>query len=131
MTSDPQDNQMKVTIFNKEYRILCPEGQEQQLMEAAELLNRRITESTQTGAGSGNDQAAAITALNLTHELLEFRRQQQRQQQMQQREQDQIRQQWQSEADEIHSRLQALNDRLAAKHTNTNCREKPGQLHQF
>ena len=120
---------MKVTIFNKEYRILCPEGQEQQLIEAAELLNRRITESTQVGAGSGNDQTAAITALNLTHELLEFRRQQQRQQQVQQREQDQIRQQWQSEADEIHSRLRALNDRLAEKHTN--CRPKPGQLHQF
>ena len=74
-------NQSTVKIFNKEYRITCPEGQEKKLSEATDLLNRRIQKEKSANAGVGNEQTMAITALNLAHELLEqnFVQQQRRQ----------------------------------------------------
>ena len=96
--NDSPPNQRTVRIFNKEYRVACPEGQEHKLEEAANLLNQRMQEMKDTGPSLGSEQTAAITALNLAHELLEQRLKQQRQQQ--------------SNDAEIHSRLQTIKERL-------------------
>ncbi len=116
--SELPPNQMKVTIFNKEYCVSCPEGQEDKLAEVADFLNQRMREMKNSGTGLGADQIAAITALNLAHELLEQRREQQLRQHEQQ-----------SSSDEVHDRLKVIKDRL-----DTNMfqrRMRTGQLHQF
>ncbi len=96
--SDSTINQKTVKVFNKEYRVACPEGQEHKLEKAADFLNRRMQEMKDSGASLGNEQTAAITALNLAHELLEQRLEQQRQRR--------------NDDAEIHNRLQTIKERL-------------------
>ncbi len=64
-------NHSTVKISDKEYRVACPEGQEEKLSEVADLLNRSIGEAKSANAGVGSEQTITIAALNLTHELLE------------------------------------------------------------
>ena len=107
-------NQMQVTIFNKEYRIACPEGQEKKLIEATDFLNQRVKGMRESSSGLSTEQAVMITALNLAHELLELRREEQRRG---------------GSGDEIRRRLQAIKERL-----DTNLFQqtpKPGHLYQF
>ncbi len=113
--SELPPNQVRVRIFNKEYRVACPEGQEPKLAAAADLLNQRIQEMKDLSAGLGAEQTAAITALNLAHELLEQQREQQ--------------QQRQSDDDAMHGRLQTIKKRLDANTFQR--RMRAGQLHQF
>lgn len=96
--SDSPTNQKTVKIFDKEYRVACPEGQEHKLAKAADFLNQRMQEMKDSGASLGNEQTAAITALNLAHELLERRFEQQRQRQ--------------NDDAEIYNRLQTIKERL-------------------
>ena len=62
-----------VQILDKEYRIACPEGEEDSLRASATLLNKRIDEVRDTGKVIGPDRIVAMTALNLVHELLNER----------------------------------------------------------
>ena len=62
-----------VQILDKEYRIACPEGEEDSLRASAKLLNKRINEVRDTGKVIGPDRIVAMTALNLVHELLSER----------------------------------------------------------
>ncbi len=110
-------SQMEVTIFNKEYRVACPDGQETRLAEATDFLNRRIQEMKDSSAGLGTEQTAAITALNLAHDLLEQQREQQRRQ---------------SDGDKIHARLQTIKERLDANVLQQDSRRpQAGRLYQF
>ena len=114
--SELSRNEMRVMIFNKEYRVSCPEGQEEKLGAAVEFLNQRMQETKNSNAGTGIDQTIAITALNLTHELLEQRQQQQQQQQR--------------ESDEVRERLQAIKKRLDMN-TSPRWARSSAQLNQF
>ncbi|MEM8844749.1 MAG: cell division protein ZapA [Pseudomonadota bacterium] len=62
-----------VQILDKEYRIACPKGEEESLRASADLLNKRINEVRDTGKVIGPDRIVAMTALNLVHELLSER----------------------------------------------------------
>ena len=79
--TQPSAGQMTVTIFNKEYRVSCPENQEEHLAEAADFLNRRMQETKKASAHLATEQAVAMTALNLAHEWLDQDRRRRRQQQ--------------------------------------------------
>ena len=92
--------QSTVKISGKEYQVTYPVGQEKKLVEASNLLNRRIEDAKNTSASIGNEQTIAITALNLAHELIEQRFSEQQRQQ--------------SENDAIKSRLRKMNERLSA-----------------
>lgn len=62
-----------VQILDKEYRIACPEGQEEALRESASFLNKRILEVRETGKVIGPDRITVMAALNLAHEYLSER----------------------------------------------------------
>lgn len=70
MSSSSTPVPITVQILDKEYRIACPEGEEDSLRASATLLNKRIDEVRDTGKVIGPDRIVAMTALNLVHELL-------------------------------------------------------------
>lgn len=65
---------LALTILDREYRINCPDGAEDQLRAAARLLDQKMTEikeaSTNAGKVVGTDRIAVIAALNISNQLL-------------------------------------------------------------
>ncbi len=59
-----------VRILDKEFRVACPENEQNSLMASADLLNTRMREVRDSGKVFGVDRVAIMAALNLTHELL-------------------------------------------------------------
>jgi cell division protein ZapA len=64
---------LTVNILDREYRVACPTGQEKQLTDAASTLNDKMQEIRDTGKVFGIERIAVMAALNLTHELLQSR----------------------------------------------------------
>lgn len=60
-----------VNILGKEYRIACEPGAENELLSAARFLDARMREVRGSGKVIGMDRIAVMVALNLAHELLE------------------------------------------------------------
>lgn len=60
-----------VSILGKEYRIACEPGTEAELIGAARFLDARMREVRSSGKVIGTDRIAVMVALNLAHELLE------------------------------------------------------------
>jgi cell division protein ZapA len=59
-----------VNILGKDYRISCEPGTEDELISAARFLDKRMREVRGTGKVIGTDRIAVMVALNLAHELL-------------------------------------------------------------
>jgi cell division protein ZapA len=91
-----------VRILDKEYRIGCPEGEEDQLLAAARMLDERMREIRQGGSVVGTDRIAIVTALNLAHELLANQREEGEQ------------------ADAVGRRVRTLRERVEAALNETN-----------
>lgn len=68
--SDDSPKAIAVRLLDKEYRIGCPEGEEDQLLATARYLDRRMREIRGGGKVIGTERIAVMTALNLAHELL-------------------------------------------------------------
>ena len=67
--TDPKT--LAVQILDREYLVACPPGQEVKLSEAARTLNNKMQEIRETGKVFGIERIAVMAALNLTHELLQ------------------------------------------------------------
>lgn len=71
---------LELTILERDYRINCPDGAEEQLRASARYLNEKMNEiktaSSSAGKVLGTDRVAVIAALNITHQLLELQQQQ-------------------------------------------------------
>lgn len=61
---------INITILDKEYKIACPAGEQSALLESAEYLDKKMREVRDSGSIIGSERIAVITALNITHELL-------------------------------------------------------------
>ena len=74
------DNSVPVTvkILDKEYRIACPKDEKDGLLTSAKYLNSRLREVRHTGKVIGADTILVLAALNITHELLTQKWQQER-----------------------------------------------------
>jgi len=59
-----------VSILGKDYRIACEPGAEDELVSASRFLDSRMREVRGTGKVIGTDRIAVMVALNLAHELL-------------------------------------------------------------
>ncbi len=62
-------------FLNKDFQVSCPAGLEQQLQEAADYLDQKMKEIRHSGKVIGMERIAIMAALNLSHELLLYRRQ--------------------------------------------------------
>jgi cell division protein ZapA len=65
---------VSIKILDKEYRIACPQDEQEGLMASARLLDQRMREIRQTGRVIGTDRIAVLAALNLAHELVQHQR---------------------------------------------------------
>lgn len=61
---------LNISILGREFRVGCPEGEEQQLLASVEFLNKRMKEVRDTGKVVGNERIAIMAALNIAHEFL-------------------------------------------------------------
>ena len=61
---------LNITIMDKDYRVACPQEQQESLKESAEFLNNRLNEIKHRGSIIGGERIAIMAALNLAHELL-------------------------------------------------------------
>jgi cell division protein ZapA len=63
-----------VTILDKEYIVGCAENEREALFASVEFLNDKMQEQRDSGKVIGSERIAVMAALNVTHEYLEYRR---------------------------------------------------------
>jgi cell division protein ZapA len=63
-----------VTIFDKEYVVGCKENEREALFASVQYLNDKMAEQRDNGNVIGSERIAVMAALNITHEYLEVRR---------------------------------------------------------
>ena len=67
---------VSIRILDKEYLIACPEEERQVLLTSADYLNRKMREIQKNGKVIGLDRVTVMAALNIAHELIELRNEQ-------------------------------------------------------
>lgn len=65
-----QAKPVTVKILEKEYRIACNPGEEEEVFASARHLDERMREIRKSGKVIGTERIAVMAALNLAHELL-------------------------------------------------------------
>lgn len=68
-------NSVNITLLNKAYKVKCPSEKIGELREAAEYLDKKMREIGQNGKVNSVERIAVIAALNIIHELLMIKRQ--------------------------------------------------------
>jgi cell division protein ZapA len=72
MSSDVKP--ITVTIFDKDYVVGCKEDEREALFASVQFLNKKMVEQRDNGKVIGSERIAVMAALNIAHEYLEFRR---------------------------------------------------------
>ncbi len=62
--------QLDVTIMGSPYRLVCKEGEERALREAASFLDKKMNSIRDAGKVKGNDRIAVMAALGMAAEFL-------------------------------------------------------------
>jgi len=65
---------ISVSLLGKQFSVACPENERTSLAAAAEYLDRKMREIHASGKVIGLERCAIMAALNITHELLQLRR---------------------------------------------------------
>lgn len=68
--TDQSPKAIAIRLLDKEYRIGCPEGEEEQLLATGRFLDKRMKEIRTSGKVIGTERIAVMAAINLAHELL-------------------------------------------------------------
>ncbi len=63
--------QVSVRILEKEYKVSCPASERTDLLDSAEVLDKKMREIRESGKVVGLDRIAVMAALNMAHELLQ------------------------------------------------------------
>ena len=63
-----------VSILDKQYLISCHDNEREQLHTAVTFLNTKMLEMKNSGKVIGSERIAVMTSLNLAHELLAYKR---------------------------------------------------------
>ena len=72
MSAPPEP--IRVDIMDKEYLIACPDEEREQLYDAVKYLNQKLRELKGAGRIIGAERIAVMTALNITSELLQYKK---------------------------------------------------------
>ncbi|CAH9054282.1 hypothetical protein PSECIP111951_01957 [Pseudoalteromonas holothuriae] len=64
-----KSNQVEVTLLGKTHQFACTEGQEQVLLDAVALLNKRVEDMKQRSTVRNEQNALLLAALHLCHDL--------------------------------------------------------------
>lgn len=74
MPEDNAPNTLNVQILGKDYRVGCPEGEEENLRNAARHLDKQMNDIKRGGKIIGTEKIAVMVALNLANDLLQLDR---------------------------------------------------------
>lgn len=74
MPEDNAPNTLNVQILGKDYRVGCPEGEEENLRSAARHLDKQMNDIKRGGKIIGTEKIAVMVALNLANDLLQLDR---------------------------------------------------------
>lgn len=69
--NDSSRRPVRITILGKEYHIVCPQDEREDLLEAARQLESKMDDIRDSGRVFGAERIAVMAALNVTHELLQ------------------------------------------------------------
>jgi len=64
------NSQVSVRILDKEYQVACPASERTDLLDSAEILNKKMREIRDSGRIVGLDRIAVMAALNMANDLL-------------------------------------------------------------
>jgi cell division protein ZapA len=64
---------MDINIMGQSYRLVCKDGEERALREAAHYLDSKMSAIRDAGRVKGNDRIAVMAALNIAGEFLSSR----------------------------------------------------------
>jgi cell division protein ZapA len=64
---------VNVQILGKEYRVACQDHEREELLASARLLDEKMREVKATGKVVGTERLAIMAALNVSHELLQYK----------------------------------------------------------
>ena len=62
-----------ITLMGRQFRVSCPVGEEQELLDAAKYLDQRMRDIREGGRVVANERVAIMAALNIAHEMLSLR----------------------------------------------------------
>jgi len=65
-----------IKILDREYKIKCSSDEAHALRESARYVDNQMRKVRQSGMATNSDRIAVVTALNICHELLQIRKQQ-------------------------------------------------------
>ena len=71
MSADPKG--LQINIMGREFRVACPENEQDGLLQAVEYLNKKMHEIRDHGKVVGLERIAIMAALNIAHELLSIK----------------------------------------------------------
>jgi len=69
-----QQGPVALTILGKEYKIMCAAEEQENLIDSAQQLDEKMRKIRLTGKVSGTERTAVLAALNLTHELVQTKK---------------------------------------------------------
>ena len=61
---------LQINIMGRDFRVACPENEQDGLLEAVDYLNKKMHEIRDNGKIVGLERIAIMAALNIAHELL-------------------------------------------------------------
>ncbi len=61
---------LEIKLLDRELRVVCPEGEHSELLEAVAFLDKRMREIRDAGKIASVERIALMAALNITHEML-------------------------------------------------------------
>jgi len=61
---------INISILDKDYKVVCPPGEQTALLESARFLDHKMREVRDGGTIMGSERIAVITALNMANDLL-------------------------------------------------------------
>lgn len=89
-------SRVSIRILDKDYHVACPPDERADLLDSAELLDRKMREIREGGRVVGLDRIAVMAALNICNELLK------------------VRQRGTTDVEDVAVRLKALRERVEA-----------------
>lgn len=64
---------LDVKIMDRSFKVSCPPGERESLLQAVDLVDSRMREIKAAGKLTGGERVAVMAALNIAHELLSTR----------------------------------------------------------
>ena len=68
-------SQIEIQILHQDYLLTCPDGQENQLLEAVERVDQQFQHMRNTSKLRSRERVGVLLAVNLAYENLELRKQ--------------------------------------------------------